>query len=393
MGNQKRHVVILGGGFGGIKTALELEGHSSFEVTLISDSPNFRYNHNLYRAATGGSFSATSIPLSEIFDGKNVKLIVDSAVRLDRDNKTITTVTAGIYHYDSLVVALGSVTNFFDIKGLKQHAYGIKTVEQAKQLRDHLHKQLTDEQKPDINYLVVGGGPTGVELAGALPGYIASIISRHRLSTRKVNVRLIEAAPRLLPNMPPKYSHNVARRLRQLGVTIGLGEPVKAETPDELMVGSRKIKSHTVIWTAGVTTNPFIKTNLFSCSQRGKAKVDTALQNTPDVYVIGDNAETPYSGMAQTALYDASFVSSNLKRLASGKYPHVYMPKKPVYVTPVGGHWAAVLWNDVQVFGIAGWLLRSIADFISYTDIEPWWKASKHWLEQNSPGEDCPLCS
>lgn len=393
MGTVKRQVIILGGGFGGIRAAQELQDHPGFDVTLISDSPNFRYNHNLYRAATGGSFASTTIPLREIFADKAVNLIVDSAKVLDRDSKTVKTAAGKIYNYDNLIVALGSVTNYFSIAGLKQYSYGIKTNEEAKRLRDHLHQQLIDEKQPDINYLVVGGGPTGVELAGALPSYIQTVIQRHRLPSRKVNVRLIEAAPRLLPNMPSKYSHMIAKRLRQLGVSLKLGEPVQAETASDLTVGGHKIQSHTVIWTAGVTANPFLRTNLFSCSKRGKANVDTALANTPDVYVIGDNAETPYSGMAQTALYDAAFVAGNLRRLAQGKYPHVYRPKKPVYVTPVGPRWAAVLWRDVQIFGTAGWLLRSVADFISYADIEPWWKASRHWLAQNQKEEICPLCS
>ncbi|MEX1995264.1 MAG: FAD-dependent oxidoreductase [Candidatus Saccharimonadales bacterium] len=389
----KRHILILGGGFGGIKAAMELEGHSGFEVSLISDSLDFRYNHNLYKAATGGNFAAVSIPLKEIFTGKDVRLIIDAAKTLDREDRTVKTGSGKVYSYDALIVALGSVTNFFDIKGLKQYSYGIKTVEEAKRLRNHLHKQLIDDEALDINYLVVGGGPTGVELAGALPGYIANILKHHRLPARKVNVRLIEAAPRLLPNMPAKYSRAVAQRLRQLGVALKLGEAVQAESVDELTVGGHKIKSHTVIWTAGVTANPFLKSNLFSCSKRGKANVDTALANTPNVYVIGDNAETPYSGMAQTALYDAVFVADNLKRLSSGHYPHVYKPKKPIYITPAGSRWAAVFWKDVQVFGTIGWLLRSIADFVSYSDIEPWWKASKRWLANNDKEEGCPLCS
>src|SRR5205823_5365499 len=104
-----------------------------------------------------------------------------------------------------------------------------------------------------------------------------------------------------MPRMPRAYSRAVQRRLRKLGITLYLNQAVKAETADDLIISGRDIKSHTVVWTAGVTNNPFLSSNNFVISEHGKVIVDQYLQSEPDIYVIGDNADTKYSGMAQTA--------------------------------------------------------------------------------------------
>lgn len=388
----KRKILVLGGGFGGIKTALELADHSAFHVTLVSDQENFRYYPMLYRTATGGRQIASEIPLREILAGKKIRLVKDSAVNLDRSAKKIKGSSGKAYGYDTLVVALGVVTNFFGIKGLDKYAYGIKTQEDSRHLREHLHKLLIEKQQPDINYVVIGGGPTGVELAGALPGYLHHIMKNHQLVDRRLHIDLVEAQNRLMPSMPKNYSLAIAKRLRKLGVKIYLNQKVEAETADTLMVGSHSINSQSVVWTAGVTNHLFLKDNDFALSSRGKARVDNHLCAENDIYVIGDNADTPYSGMAQTALYDGRFVAMDLKRQADGKQRRTYKPKKPIYITPVGSHWAAVLWGKIQIYGWGGWAARSLADFAGYHEYEPWWKASQYLEATFKTEETCPIC-
>jgi NADH dehydrogenase len=386
-------VLILGGGFGGIKAALELCGQSKLEITLMSDSPNFRYYPMLYRTATGGSKIASSIPLREILGEKGVKIVHDSAKDLDRAKKEVKCSSGKAFSYDILIVALGSVTNYFGVKGLKEYSFGIKSNEDAQELRDHLHKQLMDDKQPDLNYVVIGGGPSGVELAGVLPAYINHIMRRHGLEKRGINVDIVEGEKRLMPRMSEKYSAKVARRLQKLGVKLYLGQRVLAETAKELRLSGRTLDSQTVIWTAGVATNPFITTNGFKLSEHGKAVVDEYLRAEDDIFVIGDNADTPYSGMAQTALYDGVYIGSYLKRRAAGKQLKAYMPKRPVYVTPVGPQWAAVAWGEREFFGFIGWVLRRFADLKAYHDYEPWWQASKHWMAFTEGEESCPVCS
>lgn len=390
---QAKKVLILGGGFGGIKAALELEADPSFEVTLLSDQDSFRYYPTLYHAVIGGSPLASAIPLSEIFEGKQVIVIKDAAKKLDRDSKTIVAASGKSYTYDALVVALGMVTNFFGIKGLKHYAYGIKTLEEAKRLHDHLHQQLLQDDKNEIHYVVIGGGSTGVELAGVLPSYIKHVMKCHGLPAKKYHVDLVDAAPRLIPHMSKLYSKAVARRLRSLGVRLYLGQAVEAAMADHLRLNGHDIKSHTIVWTAGVTSHPFLEDNDFRLGHSDKVLVNKFLQAEENIYVIGDNAETPYSGMAQTALHDATYVANNLKQLARGKKPKAYKPKRPVYVTPVGPNWAAVQWGGVHIYGWLGWWLRRAADFIGYHDVEPWWQATEHWLEAVRSQETCPVCS
>ena len=389
----KRKILVLGGGFGGIKAALELCKDDNFEVSLISDRDHFRYYPTLYHAATGGRITASKISLSEIFAGRKISLINDSIQKIDRSGKKLTGKNGKTYAYEDLIIGLGVETNYFGITGLQQYAYGIKSVEEAKRLRDHLHKLLLDEGKPDLIYVIIGGGPTGVELAGALPGYLSHIMEKHGIKKRSLHIDLVEAAPRLMPRMPKSYSKAIARQLRKMGVKLYLGQTVEAETADALMVSGHSIASHTVVWTAGVANHPFFKANGFKLTDHGKVVVDQFLQAEPDIFVIGDNADTPYSGMAQTALYDAQLVSDNLRRQSHGKSPRPYHAKQPIYVTPAGPHWAAVKWGKLVIYGWIGWLLRSAADFVGYKDYEPWWKASQHWLAELCEEDDCLTCA
>jgi len=290
-------------------------------------------------------------------------------------------------------VALGVITNYFGISGLDKYAYGIKSADEAKRLHDHVHRLLLDEGKPDQNYVVIGGGPTGVELAGALPGYIKSIMKNHGIKHKKLHIDLVEASPRLMPRMSKGYSRALEKRLRGLGVSLYLGQSVEAETADALMVSGHSIASHTVIWTAGVTNHPFLKENNFLLNDHGKARVDVCLRAEEDIYIIGDNADTLYSGMAQTALYDALFVAGNLKRQARGRSSKIYELKRPIYVTPVGPNWAAVAWGKLEFYGQLGSLLRQAADFIGYHDLEPFWKAGKHWMAEVEKDASCPTCA
>jgi NADH dehydrogenase len=147
-----------------------------------------------------------------------------------------------------------------------------------------------------------------------------------------------------------------------------------------------------VVWTAGVTNHPFLKANDFTLSNHGKVIVNDFLQAEPDIFIIGDNADTPYSGLAQTALYDGKYVASSLKRQAEDKTLRRYKSKKPIYVIPAGPGWAAVLWGKMQITGWVGWGIREAADFLGYKDYEPWWEATQRYLAKDNTEESCPLC-
>lgn len=390
----KREVVIVGGGFGGVKTALELAGHKSYNVTLVANKPFFEYYPMMYHTATGGSKVVSSIPLGDVFQNKKIHIVIDEAKKLNRTKKTLVLASGQKLEYDILVLALGNVTNYFGIPGMEEYSYGIKSLHDAEKLKAHLHDQLVDKREPDANYIIIGGGPTGVELAGALPSYIKYLMKRHGIkSKKKIHVDLVEAAPRLMPRMPESVSRSLARRLRRLGVKLYFGRPVQAETADTLLLDGKPVRTHTVVWTAGIANNPFYKENGFILSENGRVQVDQLMQAWPGIFVIGDNADTKYTGMAQTALHDAMYVSKNLKRHADGKSPLVYKPKTPIYITPAGKGWAVVVWGKFHVYGRLGWWLRRAADWLGYRDVEPWWKATDRLMADRLREDNCLVCA
>lgn len=389
----KQRVLILGGGFAGVKAALDLCKDDRFDVTLLTDDPELRYYPTLYHSATGGKRANSAIPLETIFEGKRVTISIGTAKKLIRKDKTVTTDKGRAYEYDTLLVSLGVVTNYFGIPGLPEYSYSIKTQTEAARFKRHLHQQLADERRPDLHYVIVGAGPTGIELAGALPGYLKHIMKVHGVKHRAIHIDLIEASPRLLPRLPKDTSKAVRKRLKKLGIRLYLNSTVEGETADTLTVSGKPIRSHTVVWTAGVTNHPFFKDNGFVLTARGKVATDIYLQAEPDIYVLGDNANTPYSGMAQTALRDGAFVARNLKRHESGWRPRSYVAKPPVSVIPCGPHWAAVVWGQARLYGWIGWLLREAADINGFRDLEPWKKAGKQWFSEFTAEDDCPVCA
>ncbi len=388
-----KKILILGGGFAGVKTALELADVKSYSVKLITNNQNFEYHPLLYMTATGGRRAISSLPLQEIFLNKPIDLIYQEVTKLDALNKEVTTSAGKKYKYDYLILALGSVTNYFGIKGLKEFSFGIKSLREAEEFKAHLHQLLIDENKPDKNYVIIGGGPTGVELAGALPHYIKEVVRGHSLPHKTINIELIEAAPRILPRMSKKVSRLTAKRLRNLGVKVLVNRKVQAETAEELVVNDKPITTQTVVWTAGVANNPFYKENHIMAGKNGKIQVDDYLQALPGVYVLGDSADTPYSGMAQTALHDAKFVAKNLKRLLRDQTQLNYKPKKPIYVTPTGPNWATVVWGRIIFSGWRGWIMRRGADWLGYLDVHHWWKATELFLSEGDTEDTCVLCA
>lgn len=389
----KQHIVIVGAGFGGIKTALELAKEADkFQITLIADRADFWYYPTLYHTATGGTRAQSSIPLELLLRNKPIEVVLSKVEHLDREKKHLVLYSKRLVPYDKLVLAMGVVTNYFGIAGLEEFSFGIKSIGEAEELKKHLHQQIIDDHKPDLNYVIVGGGATGIELAGGLGPYLRHIMKQHGVSDRKVHIDLVEGAKHLMPRMPKKVGKTIERRLRKLGVKLYLGKAVQGETADELTVSGKPIRSHTVIWTAGQANNPFFGNNGFVISEHRKVVVDEFLRAEKDIFVIGDNADTPYSGMAQTAIHDAEFVSLNFIKEVEKEPKLAYRPKKPIYVTPAGPRWAAVEWGKVHLYGWLGWFLREAGDFVAFTDIEPLPEAVEQWAHGLQHQDLCPIC-
>jgi NADH dehydrogenase len=386
------NITVVGGGFGGVKSALELSEQSNTQVTLITEMPHFQYYPALYGAATGHSHLESWVPLWKIFEDKpNVEIIIDSITKIDPNERILKGASGKEYDYETVILALGSVTTYFGIKGLDQYAYGIKSVAEVNTFKRHLYEEMGQEHKVDKHYVVIGGGPTGVELAAALVTYLETLRKRFRISAdHHIHIDLIEAAPRVLPRMSEASSKIVQKHLEDLGVKVHVGKAVQSQNADTLMVSGKPIGSHTVIWTSGVANNPFYKANqeYFQFAPNGKVIVDEHMQAIGNVYVIGDNAATPFAGLAQTALHDAEFVSKNLWRLHHHKKRVPYKAVKPPVVIPVGDNWAIFEWGPLRLSGWIASLVRRAADFIGYHDILPIGHALGVWRASRVSDDD-----
>ena len=390
-----QHVLILGGGFGGAKAAMELAKDPHFSVTVVNDTRHLRYYPLLYEYVVGGDRVESFLSLPEMFAGKPINLIIGKAASLNKQTKEVVLEDGQALKYDILLLALGSVTNYFNIPGLQESAFAVKSLHEGARLRQHLHQELMDTGKPELHYVIVGAGPTGVELAAALGTYLQKVIPHHHIPTSEWHIDLVEAAPRVLPRSPEDISAVVAKRLEKLGVTLHLNAKVEGASSDELKMADSNISTHTVIWTAGVAPNPFYAANAaqFVFNDKKRLVTDEHLSIGDNVYVIGDNAPTQFSGLAQTALHDAVYVADNLRQAAKGKPMKAYQPKEPIYATPVGQGWAAIQWGKSRYYGRLGWWIRRAADLVGYRDLLPEGAAWKLWLGAGRKHEDCPVCN
>ncbi|MBC7564911.1 FAD-dependent oxidoreductase [Candidatus Saccharibacteria bacterium] len=382
-------ITIVGGGFGGVKAALELAKEKKNHITLISDKTDFQYYPGLYGTATGKSHLQSWVPLGEIFAGHdNILVVIDSVTKINKKEKTLKGESGAVYHYTTLILALGSATTYYGIKGLDQYAYGIKSAAEIKRLKQHIFDEFSQPQSSDANFLIVGAGPTGIELASSLGTYLHKLKKHLGRHDQNIKITVIEAAPRVLPHMSEKASKLVHARLKKLGVHVELNKKVEEQTVDTLIVSGEPIKSQTVIWTSGVVNNTFFEANAdqFTFSRNKKIVVDENLRESEHVYVIGDNAFTPFSGLAQTALKDGIFVAAHL--MGSKKK---YIAKMPPIVVPVGENWALFEYKKILMTGTPASMIRSVADFVGYSDLLPFgqalgvWRAQKVWEDDYFP--------
>jgi NADH dehydrogenase len=391
-----KHVVIVGGGFAGVRVARRLHNVPGVKITLISDQAQFRYSPALYRTATGGLRRVSTIPVSGMVGHlPHTTFVKAKMTKIDRKNRIITTTGGKTFHYDFAVIAIGVVTSYFGIPGLEDFSYSIKSAHEVERLKRHLHEQMTSSEGPDKHYVIVGAGPTGVELAAALGQYLKKTAKKHRISRSRLGIELIEAADRVLPTMTPGASKRAHAKLRRLGVKVMVGQKVEAATSNALKVSGRMIPTHTVIWTAGVTNNPFFRrsSTQFELDKRGKVIVDKQLMIDEHTYVIGDNAAIEFGGLAQTAIKHANFVAKHIARTVRYKHTSIHFkPRKPIYAVPLGNRDAVVEWRGRAFSGPVGGIMRGLADLIGYSDVMGWLKAAVTWTKLDEFEETCAVC-
>lgn len=366
------NIIIVGGGFGGVRAARKIASDTKHKVTLISDKADFQYYPALYGAATGRSGRESWFSLATLLaDVPNVEIVIDRVEKLVSNGRYVVGQSGTKYHYQRCVFALGSVTTYFGIKGLDEHAFGIKSKQQVDQFKQHLYKEIqANRPAQKRNIVVVGGGPTGVEFAASLPSYIRQVEKRLGLRKQGYKIHLIEAAPLLLPTVKGT-GKTIKRRLERLGIKVQIGAKVESASSIGVTIDGQFMDSKTIVWTSGVAVNPFYSQNAdqFEFGARGRVAVNQYLQSSRYVYVIGDNADTPYSGLAQVATEHADVVADNLARLGRDKKLKAYKPKLPPVVIPVGEKYALFSWGKIRLYGWLPALIRRAADIIGYSEI------------------------
>ena len=400
-----KNIVIVGGGFGGVRCALRCAKclPKGVRITLITDKPYMQYYAAFYRALAGGDPMEACVPLSDIFKGTRVNVIQDALLRVEPSAGIAHGASGGRYPFDRLVLSLGAEPSTFGIPGVKEHAYTLRSLDQTLRLKRHLHDTMAEaarlpekERSAHANIVVIGAGATGTEVAGELASYARNIAKAHGVSPSAVTIDLVEAMPRVLPFLEERVSRRVERRLQELGVHLFLGRGVEAEDSDGLRLRDVTFKSKTVIWTAGVKANALLAAIPgVSTDKRGRVIVDEHLRakDLDRIFVIGDGASTPLSGTAQTALQDADHVVDVLSRECSGRAPRSYRPAKPAYAVPVGPQWAVVVFGPIRAFGRLGWWLRRAADLKVYMLYLPPMKALRAFWAGSRRVEACETCS
>ncbi len=380
------HVVICGGGFAGVKAALELANKPNIKVTLISKSSNFEYHGALYRTATGSSPLEVTIPLREIFmTAHNVSIILDEITLLDPKKKYIYSSTSNAYHYDALIMALGNQVNYFGLDGMDDHSESMITVAEVISLR-HRIVQLIKSKIEHPHIVVVGAGATGVELSGDLQTFADEISEKYGVKRKNIRVSVIEGSDRVLPLLKPKLSEKALIRMSKLGITVRLNTRVNSCEPGKLCLADGEIDADLIVWTAGSRLVDFYSENAKHFEiYRGKIAVDEYMRakGHKDIYIIGDNAATQYSGMAQTALHDAKYISRILIGMSKGVPPVKYRDRKPIYVVPIGPRWAVLQTPKQTIYGYKAWLVRRRADLWIFKNFQPYKDAVKQWRKGN----------
>lgn len=388
MAQNTTKVVVVGGGFGGVKTALELANVPGFQVQLISDNTHFEYHGALYRSAVGHSPKEVVIPLKEIFSAaKNVELVLDAITYIKPDKKLVVGSDGDLYSYDSLVLALGNTVNYFGIKGLKEHSETMHNISTTLRLRRKLIDLFSQPHRQAVRVAIIGGGASGVELAAELPAFAELIAKKHGHAKPRVNVLLIEASNRILPNLSTAASTKMTKRLITQGIELYVNIAVESCQEGALCLSAGTINADLLIWTAGSKPVDFFEKNnhVFTLGRGGRVAVDDYLQaqGHRNIYILGDNADTKFSGMAQTALFDALYVTRRMKALRENKKLSPYRPKPPVYVITGGGKWAIVQKGKRVLAGRTGWHIRRQADLLVFKHFEPYEKAIKTWRAGN----------
>jgi NADH dehydrogenase len=319
---EMRRVVIVGGGFGGLNCARALQRRADLSVTLIDRRNYHLFQPLLYQVAMAGlSPGDIASPIRGLFSSSsNVRVMQGEVEAINTEARRVLS-TAGAFEYDYLVLAAGAQHAYFGHDEWEDHAPGLKTLEQATEIRRRVLSALERaecesdpaKRRAQLTFVVVGGGPTGVELAGAIGEMTRYTLARdfRNIDPKLTRIVLIEAGPRILPSFDPQLSSRASTELERLGVQLWTNSAVTRINVDGVFVGQEHLASTSVIWAAGVQASPIGKTLHGELDRQGRVTVraDLSVPGYPEVLVIGDQAhfkapymDRPLPGVASVAI-------------------------------------------------------------------------------------------
>ncbi|MEY3108268.1 MAG: hypothetical protein RL730_619 [Actinomycetota bacterium] len=360
-------VVILGAGFGGLTAAKALD--SIADVTLV-DRHNFQtFLPLLYQVSTAG-LAADHIahPIRGALRKTNIKFRMGSPITIDHKNKSVKLDSSEVLDFDYLVIAMGSATNDFGVKGVAEHALGMKSVSEALEIRSSILRRFEDlcrfEDDTKFAITVVGGGPTGVEMAGAIAELKKGPLkSDYAKAAANISVNLVEAGPRLLPSFSPLLSNRTKRDLEKLGVNVLLNTSVSEVKPRLILLGDKSnLPSEVTIWAAGVTGEPVMK-KLNLPIVGGRIEIEPTLQvaNYPHIFAIGDIAGAKGSDgrflpmVAPVAMQQGRYLKTQISNLLANKPLSPFKYRDKGSMATIGRHKAVVEVGPLKLAGIPAW--------------------------------------
>ena len=382
----RRRIVIVGGGFGGRRLAEKLL-KKDFQVVLIDRNNYYQFQPLLYQVAIAGlEPSAISFPLRRMFQGKKNDFHFRMAEIVSVNTAAnILETTIGSIHYDYLVLATGVTTNFFGNENIEKKALTMKSVSDAILIRntilENLEKAINcrndEERLPYLNIAIVGGGPAGVELAGALAEMRKYILPRDYpdYDFHQMKIFLFEAVDRILVNMSDKSSVTATTYLERLSVNIQTSSRVRDFNGEQIFLeGSEMIPSKTLIWTAGVTASKIegLEASVFGHANRILTDEINRVKNTTNIFAIGDLSlmttdryPKGHPQVAPAALQQASLLAKNLLRLSNGEKSKPYRYYDKGTLTSIGRNLAVADLKRISLKGFIAWIVWSLVHLFS----------------------------